>query len=141
MLHRRSAVKLYRTSAVEYLLGGTARMMQKQPQSDSLSPEKFQLFVAGLAGLPREEIRKAKSLYLRNAISEFKAMDESLRAFGCVQIFFAVIPIFWPILYAQRRMMTSQRRLAVERIRNALAVWKDDLDGETFDLSCDDHAA
>jgi hypothetical protein len=108
--------------------------METQPQSDSLSPEKLQLFAAGLGGLPREEIRKAKVLYIRNAISEFKAMEESLRAFGCLQIFFAIIPIFWPILYAQRRMMNSQRRLARERIQNAIDVWKEDLEGETFDL-------
>lgn len=114
-------------------------MMQPQSQSDSLSPEKLQLFVAGLAGLPREEIRKAKSLYIRNAISELTAMNEAARAFGCAQIFFAIIPIFWPIIYAQRRMVNAQRRLAEDRIRNAIAVWKDDLDGEHFDLGFDVH--
>ena len=114
--------------------------MKSEPQLDSLSPEKLQLFVASMAGLPRDEIRKAKSLYIRDAISQFKALNEELRAFGIVQIFFAIIPLFWPILYAQRRMMNSQRRLAAERIRNAIAVWKDDLEGETFDFSFDDHA-
>src|SRR6185503_10703377 len=98
--------------------------MHHPTQPESLSPEKLQLFAAGLAGLPPDEIRKAKSLYIRNAISEFKAMDESLKAFGCVQIFFAIIPIFWPILYGQRRMMRAQRKLAVERINNAIDVWK-----------------
>lgn len=47
---------------------------------------------------------------------------------------FVIIPIFWPFLYAQRRMISAQRRLAEERIRNAMDVWKDDLEGETFDL-------
>lgn len=107
--------------------------MDQQSRSDSLSPEKLQLFVAGLAGLPRDEIRKAKSLYIRNAICEFKALDESLKAFGILQLFFAIIPFFWPILYVQRRMMNSHRRLAGERIRNAIAVWKDDLAGEIFE--------
>ena len=106
--------------------------MDNELQRDSLSPEKVQFFAASVAGLPRDEIRKAKSLYIRNAISEFEALDESMRAFGIVQIFFAIIPIFWPILYLQRRGMNSQRRLAAERIRNAIAVWKDDLEGETF---------
>jgi len=31
--------------------------------------------------------------------------------------------------------MASQRRLAEERIRNAMAVWKDDLAGQSFDLT------
>ena len=109
--------------------------MKNEPQLDSLSPEKLQLFAASMAGLPRDEIRKAKSLYIRNAISEFKALNEELRAFGIVQIFFAIIPLFWPILYAQRRGMNAQRRLAAERIRNAIAVWKDDLEGETFSFN------
>jgi hypothetical protein len=78
---------------------------------ESLSPEKVQMFVAALSGLPPEEVRKAKSLYVRNAISEYHAMLKSLRAFGCLQVVFAIIPIFWPILYAQRRMMNAQRHL------------------------------
>jgi hypothetical protein len=101
---------------------------------ESLSPEKMQIFLAALSGLPPDEVRKAKSLYVRNAISEYHAMQESLRAFGCLQLLFAVIPFFWPILYAQRRIMNAQRRLAEERIRNALDVWKDDLGGESFDF-------
>jgi len=101
---------------------------------DSLSAEKLQMFAAGLAGLAPEEVRKAKVLYIRNAISEYHALQESLRAFGCVQILFALIPLFWPVLYAQRRMINAQRRLFRERIENALTVWRDDLRGETFDF-------
>jgi hypothetical protein len=101
---------------------------------DSLSPERMQFFLAGMAGLPKEEIRKAKSLYIRDAISQYKAFDDSQRAFGCVMIFFAIIPFFWPILYVARRSVNVQRRLFQERIQNALEVWKDDLQGETFDL-------
>jgi len=108
--------------------------MQGRQYDDPLSAEKLQLFVAGLSGLPKEEVRKAKSLYIRNAISEYRAMRESVAAFGFVQVFFAIIPIFWPILYAQRRMMRAQQRLFEERIRNALDVWKDDLEGEEFHL-------
>jgi hypothetical protein len=103
-------------------------------QQDSLSPEKLQLFVATLAGLPRDEVRKAKSLYVRNAISEYRAARESLRGFRPVLWFFAIIPIFWPMLYAMRRGMNANLRLARERIANAIAVWKDDLEGETFEL-------
>jgi len=102
----------------------------QQPGPDHLSPEKLQLFIAGLGGLPREEIRKAKTLYIRNAITDFKAMNESMRAMGCMQLFMAIIPLFWPVLYMQRRMMASQRRFAAERIRNAIEVWKDDLDAD-----------
>ncbi|NLE59579.1 MAG: hypothetical protein GX616_14555 [Planctomycetes bacterium] len=105
-----------------------------EQQQDSLSPEKLQLFIAGLSGLSREEIVKAKSLYIRNAISEYRAMVETLKSFRVVHLFFALIPIFWPFIYAQKRSTDAQLRLARERIRNAIDVWKDDLRGEKFDL-------
>ncbi len=105
-----------------------------QPQHpDSLSPEKLPLFLAGLSGLSPEEFRKAKSLYIRNAISEYRAMQASHEGFGQAQGCLSIIPIFWPILGAQRRMMDAQLRLARERIDNAIEVWRDDLRGEKFD--------
>lgn len=108
--------------------------MQPQPQADSLSPEKLQLFVAALSGLPPEEVRKAKVLYIRNAIAEYRAMAESFAGFRGALGCFSIIPVFWPVMSAQRRMMESGLKLARERIRNAIDVWRDDLRGETFDL-------
>lgn len=92
--------------------------------SDSLSPEKMQLFMAGLAGMPPEEVRKAKVLYLRNAIAEYKAACDQvghLSGFpmGCLT---SMVPF--------KRNLQLQE----EKIRNAMDVWKDDLKGETFDF-------
>lgn len=101
---------------------------------DPLSPEKLQLFVAGLSGLSQEEVRKAKSLYIRNAISEYRAMTESIAGFRSMQGCMSVIPFFWPIIGAQKRMMNAQLRLYRERIQNAIDVWEDDLQGERFNL-------
>ena len=103
-----------------------------QQSSDFLSPEKLQLFVAGLSGLAPEEVRKAKVLYLRNAISELQAMQTSLKGFGQAQGCLSIIPIFWPIIGAQKQMMAAQLQLGKDRIRNAIDVWKDDLKGERF---------
>jgi hypothetical protein len=105
-----------------------------QQQSDFLSPEKLQLFVAGLSGLAPDEVRKAKVLYLRNAISEYKAQMASFQGFSQAQGCFSIIPIFWPIVGAQKRMMEAQRVLARERIRNAIDVWRADIKGERFQL-------
>jgi hypothetical protein len=105
--------------------------MQQQPV-ESLSPEKLQFFVAGLSGLAPEEVRKAKLLYLRNAISEFEAAQASAQAFGMAQGCFMVIPIFWPMLGAQKRMIAAQLQLAKDRIRNAIDVWRGDQRGERF---------
>ncbi len=105
-----------------------------QQQTDQLSPETLQLFVAGLSGLAPDEVRKAKVLYLRNAISEFHAMQASMQGFGQAQGCMAFIPIFWPILGAQKQIMTAQTQLGKDRIRNAIDVWRGDLKGERFVL-------
>ena len=104
----------------------------QQQASDGLSPEKLQLFVAGLSGLAPEEVRKAKLLYLRNAISEFQAMQASYEGFGQAQGCMSIIPVFWPIIGAQKRMIAAQLQLCKDRIRNALDVWRADLKGERF---------
>ncbi len=100
--------------------------MLRDPR-DGLTPEKLQLFVAGLSGLSGEEIRKAKLLFIRNELSELKALKASLEGFGVAQGCFAIIPIFWPILWAQRKSMNAVLTLQKDHIRNALLVWKDDL--------------
>lgn len=87
-------------------------------------------FIGGLPGLPAEELRQAKVLYLRNELTDLQAYLEQARTFGVLQILFAIIPLFWPILLAQRASINSERRQRVARIRNALAVWGHDLGPE-----------
>lgn len=100
---------------------------------DRLSPEKMQLFVAGLQGMPPEEVRKAKVLYLRNAISEYRAACSNAQAVsnflpgGCLLGFGRFNRL-------ARRTMDTNLRLQEERIRNAMDVWRDDLKGEHFDF-------
>jgi hypothetical protein len=101
---------------------------------DSLSRDKLQMFVTGLSGLAPEEIRKAKILYIRNSISEYKALKASYKAAGFVQVLFVLIPIFWPVLYLQRKTMRAEEKLFRERIENALEVWGDDLKGINFSI-------
>jgi hypothetical protein len=99
-----------------------------------MSPEKLQLFVAGLSGLAPEEVRKAKLLYIRNAISELKALEAGFAGFGQAQGCMSIIPLFWPILGAQKRLMAAHLQLGKDRIRNAIDVWRGDLKGERFVL-------
>jgi hypothetical protein len=102
--------------------------------SEFLSPEKMQLFVAGLSGLAPDEVRKAKLLYIRNAIAEYRAMVDSYAGFGQMQGCMSIIPLFWPMIGLQKRIMSAQLQLAKERIRNAIDVWRGDLKGERFQL-------
>ncbi len=102
---------------------------------DSLSQDKLQMFVAGLSGLAPGEIRKAKILYIKNSISEYKALRTSYKAMGFVQALLMLIPLFWPILYLQRRTMRAEEQLFRERVSNAIEVWKEDLGGVDFDVN------
>ena len=99
-------------------------------QKIGLTPEKFQIFLAGLSGLSGDEVRKAKLLFLRNEISQLRAIKTSFAAFGVAQGCMAIIPLFWPILWAQRSGMKAAVTMQCEQIRNALAVWRDDLGTE-----------
>lgn len=92
-----------------------------------LTPEKLQLFIAGLSGLNADEVRKAKILFIRNELSQLKALKETMAGFGVAQGCFAIIPFFWPILWVQRRGMNAALTLQKDQIRNALIVWRDDL--------------
>lgn len=103
-------------------------------EQSGLTPEKLQLFVAGLSGLAGDEVRKAKLLFIMNAISELKALKASLAGFGVAQGCFAIIPIFWPILWAQRAAMGAATNMQVEQIRNAIAVWREDLGADAAKL-------
>ena len=102
-------------------------------QQSGLTPEKLQMFIAGLSGMAPDEIRKAKLLFIRNEISQLRAIKTSFAGFSVVQGCFMIIPIFWPILWAQRSAMKASVRLHSEQVQNALYVWKDDL-GADADL-------
>lgn len=90
--------------------------------------------MAGLAGLPEEEVRKAKLLFLRNELSRFKGTKASHAAFGSAQGWFSIIPIFWPMIRAQKRIMSATLTTQAERIRNAIDVWRDDLGEDAVDI-------
>ncbi len=92
-----------------------------------LTSDKLQLFATTLAGLAPDEMRKAKLLFLKNELSQLRAIKSAHGGFGVAQGCFAIIPFFWPILAAQRSMMNSTVTLHAEQIRNALSVWGDDL--------------
>jgi hypothetical protein len=100
-------------------------------QPDRLSPEQMQLFVAGLSGMPPEEVRKAKVLYLRNAISEYHAARANAELLKGQ--FFGGCLGFGSRSMVERAIQNSLT-LQEERIRNALAVWREDLKGETFEI-------
>jgi len=105
-------------------------------QQVGLTPEKLQLFIAGISGLSVEEVRKAKLLFLRNELSQLRALKTNMAGFAVAQGCFAIIPVFWPVLWAQRSGMNAAVKLQKDQIRNALSVWRDDLgdDGRQIEM-------
>jgi hypothetical protein len=111
---------------------------------DSLSPEKIQLFLAGLSGLAPEEVRNAKLLYVRTMISDFQAMQSDFQEFGEDHGCMSIIPsFFWQFIWGQKgvraweqkrqkRVMASALKLCRDRIRNTIDEWREDLKGERF---------
>jgi hypothetical protein len=95
------------------------------------------MFIAGLSGMAPDEVRKAKLLFIRNEISQLRALKTSFAGFGVVQGCFAIIPIFWPILWAQRSGMKAAVTLHSEQIRNALSVWGEDLGADASALEAE----
>ena len=77
--------------------------------------------------MPKEEIQKAKKIYILNAVEDFKAMRASARSGIIVLGILSIIPIFLivfiPALISYRRNIEAARR----KILNAIEVWKDDL--------------
>jgi hypothetical protein len=92
-----------------------------------LTPEKIQVFLAGLSGMAPEEIQKAKLLFLKNELSRARTTQEAMAGFGMATGCFSLIPLFWPILAAQKKMMKAAMSGQIRQIRNALEVWQEDL--------------
>jgi hypothetical protein len=106
-------------------------------QQSGLTPEKLQLFIAGLSGLSGDEVRKAKLLFIRNEISQLRALKTGYAGASVVQGCLAIIPVFWPVIWIQRSGMKAILTLQTEQIRNALAVWRDDLGADAASLEQD----
>jgi hypothetical protein len=109
--------------------------MKSRHRPDPLSPEKLQSFAASIAGLPQHEMRQAKLLYIRNAIAELRAQEQVFASFGKLQGCLSIIPVFWPVLAMQKKMMATHKQMSQQKIINAIDVWKDDLAAVGFDVS------
>lgn len=93
----------------------------------TLDPAAISAFAATLSSLPREEIQKAKRIFILNAITDFKLRRTSGRTMVIVMGVLCIIPVFLiifiPAFIAYRSSVTAGR----EKILNAMDVWKDDL--------------
>lgn len=108
--------------------------MTTERRKPILGAESVQQFTLSLAGLPETEMAKAKELYLRNAISEYKTEKEAEKNFMLGALVQWLIPLFWPQLISQRRNAQKEAEESRQRIVNALNVWKEELGNKHREL-------
>ncbi len=100
----------------------------------AFDPAALAAFAGGLASLSRDEIQKAKRLYILNAIAEFQSQRGTGRAMVVTMGIMSIIPIFLivfiPALFGYRNGIKAAR----QKILNAIEVWRDDLGMDYEDL-------
>ena len=99
-----------------------------------LDPATLSIFAASLTNLPKDEISKAKKLYILNAIADFQAARSSGRTMMITMGFLCIIPVFLvvfiPGLIAYRSGIVASK----QKILNAIEIWKDDLGDDYPDI-------
>jgi hypothetical protein len=104
----------------------------RREQKTIFSSESLQLFLATAGQLEASELTKAKELYIRNAISEYRAGQKTRKNSYLTMGLHLLIPIFWPMLFGSMREQKIELEAAKIRIQNALDVWKKDLGNTTY---------
>lgn len=101
----------------------------------SLDPSTLTTFAATLATLPGEEIRKAKSLFIRNAIADYRMTIKTTKGFLIVLGVMSLIPVFLVVFIPAFFSYRAAKENGKQKIKNALEVWKDDLGDDYAMLS------
>ncbi len=109
-------------------------MTEEMAPPSGLASANMQMFAASLSGLSADDVRKAKLLFLRNEIAQLRAIVANNSAWRIGTLAMFIMPLCWPMLYAQRKTMKVNAQLQADRIRNALSVWAYDLDGHNASL-------
>lgn len=93
----------------------------------NLDASSLTVFAANLAALPSDEIRKAKSLYIRNAISDYRMSIKSAKGFLIVMGILSIIPIFLIVSVPAFLGYRAGKENGRQKIMNALDAWRADL--------------
>lgn len=108
--------------------------MNERQGTFALDPSALTAFTATLSNLPREEIRKAKSLFIRNAIVDFQLSRSTGKTMMTVMGVMCIIPIFLIVFIPGFAAYKKGIEAAKQKIRNAIDVWRDDLGPEANTL-------
>lgn len=93
----------------------------------AFDPAALAAFAGTLGNLPKEEIQKAKRLYLLNAVTDFRSQQDTGKIMLVVMGILSVIPIFLVVFVPALLSYRSVMKAARQKILNAVEIWKDDL--------------
>ena len=110
-------------------------LTSRSPRRTESTLTRMSPFLLGIAGLPVEEVRKAKLLFIRNEITELKGMIREAKGSWPVLIMFGLIPLFWPFLWSAWTSFKSKVTTQSEQINNAIQTWKDDLGADASEFT------
>lgn len=80
-------------------------------------------FDATLGEAPEEEKRRKRIAYLNDAVRQMQMGKSLLKGFGCVVIPFAIIPLFWPILFFVWYLRKKALGMMNSQLQSALEYW------------------
>ena len=103
------------------------------PATMALDPAALSAFAATLGALTQDEISKAKTHYVLNAIADFDASCASGRAMIITMGILCIIPVFLIVFIPGLIGYRSGIRAGRQKILNAIEVWRDDL-GDDYDV-------
>lgn len=100
----------------------------------SLDPAALTAFVASLSALPADEIRKAKSLFIRNAIADYRMNMKSSRVTLVMMGILSIVPIFLIVFIISFIGCRALKENGRQKILNALEVWRSDIGSDYAEL-------
>lgn len=112
----------------------------------NINPNDFLVFVASLNNLTKKEIRQAKVLYIKQAITGYRSSCQDAFLFllwtGCICIpaffgslttadpFIALFPLLF--MFITLKSIKNTLKYSKKQIINALEIWKEDLGDDYF---------
>jgi hypothetical protein len=103
-------------------------------RASAFSPDALSDFASSVASLPPEERQKAKVLYIRNGIAEFRTFEKAMTAFPKMPGCLSFIPFVGGVAKLQHTVIGGQLDLQRQQIVNAIDLWRDDLKAAGFDV-------
>ncbi|MCH2046886.1 MAG: hypothetical protein MK212_22420 [Saprospiraceae bacterium] len=101
-------------------------------KSNQQTLETLVSYASSLGNLTVEEAKKMKTLFVRSAISDYKALRKKHKLNRKVLLVFYLIPILWLIIYMSNNVMKIEEENAREKILLAKELWEDELSKDTI---------